>query len=196
MTDAGRSATVWRTDRLRVTELRPEHAGQLFAVLDDPRVATYLGGAVAESAAALADRIRRQAAGPPPEPAGEQWWNFLVETDEEGPVGTLQATIHGDWAEVAFIFGPRVWGRGLATEGLRWLVDRCRSEGVGQVWATTDPDNRASRALLERCGFAPRQGGSRTPDSYDPGDLVFVRDLLAAPDAGPTVTTGRPFQVS
>ena len=66
MTDAGRSATVWRTDRLRVTELRPEHAGQLFAVLDDPRVGTYLGGAVAESAAALADRIRRQAAGPPP----------------------------------------------------------------------------------------------------------------------------------
>jgi len=173
------SAESWRTERLRISELRPEHAAALFEVLDDPRVGAHLGGPVPASPTALADRIRRQAAGPPAEQAGEQWWNFLVEADEVGPAGTLQATVHGDWAEVAFVFGPRAWGRGLATEGLTWLVERCRTVGIGEVWATTDPDNRASRALLERCGFAACEQWSRTPDSYDPGDLVFLRDLSA-----------------
>jgi RimJ/RimL family protein N-acetyltransferase len=172
-------AMSWRTARLCLSELRPEHAEALFEVLDDARVSRFLAGPVAASAAALADRIRGQAAGPPDTGAGEQWWNFLVEADPEGAVGTVQATVHGDWAEVAFVFGPRAWGRGLATEALTWLLGRCRDAGVEQAWATTDPANRAARALLERCGFDARSPRDRTPDSYDPGDVVYARDLAA-----------------
>jgi RimJ/RimL family protein N-acetyltransferase len=175
------ASSSWRTARLHIEQLGPEHAEALFQALDDPRVGAYIGGPVAESATALADRIRRQAAGPPADRVGERWWNFLVTADELGTVGTLQVTRHGDWAEFAYLFAPRAWGRGLATEGLTWLVEHCRSRGVREMWATTDRDNRASVALLERCGFAASVPERRTPDSYDPGDLVFVRELSAAP---------------
>jgi RimJ/RimL family protein N-acetyltransferase len=172
----------WRTSRLRIEQLRPEHAEALFEALDDPRVGAFVGGAFAESSSALAARIARQTAGPPADRVDERWWNFVVAVDGVGTVGTLQATLHGDWAEIAYLFAPRAWGRGLATEGVTWLVEHLRSQRAREVWATTDPDNQASSALLRRCGFTLTSLDRRTPASYDPGDLVFVRDLAVDAD--------------
>jgi RimJ/RimL family protein N-acetyltransferase len=172
---------VSRTKRLLIRPLREEHADALFEALDDPRVGTYIGGPVAQSPAALRERIRQQELGPAPGQEVERWWNFLVEVADlvestgSGVVGTLQATLYDDWAEVAYLFGPAGWGQGYATEGLQWLVGRCEDAGVSELWAAVHPDNVPSQRVLGRVGFVRRDRTPRALGSYDPGDLVFLR---------------------
>jgi RimJ/RimL family protein N-acetyltransferase len=91
----------------------------------------------------------------------------------------LEATVHDGIAEVAFLFGPAHWGKGHATAGLLWLHAHLAAEhGAPVLWATTVPANAASRALLERCGYAPRDPASAPLlYTYDEGDLVFSRAL-------------------
>ena len=65
-------------------------------------------------------------------------------------VGRVEATLYdgrpGE-AEVAYVFGPRWWGRGLATEATRWMLDHLHHRyGVSTCWATVDPANSAPRA--------------------------------------------------
>lgn len=181
MTDGVPADGGWRTQRLRIQQLLPPHADTLFAVLDDPRVGRWIGGPPAADADSLRAVIARQCEGPPSDRRDERWWNFLVEADDVGAVGTLQATVHADWAEVAYVFGPRGWGRGYATEGLRWLVGRLADEGVTELWATVHPDNAASRRLLERVGFVEVAGLSRPVASYDDGDVVYWRGGVVSP---------------
>ena len=46
------------------------------------------------------------------------------------------------------------WGKGLASEMTRAMVDFCFSQlGVHRVYALCNPDNGASRRVLERCGL-------------------------------------------
>jgi len=45
------------------------------------------------------------------------------------------------------------WGGGIAAEAVGVVIDRIFAEGQRRVFADTDPDNRPSRALLERLGF-------------------------------------------
>jgi RimJ/RimL family protein N-acetyltransferase len=120
--------------------------------------------------------------GPPPDRAAEHWLNFAVRGMRSGElIGKLEATIHDNLAEVAYLFGEPYWGRGYATQGLLWLSDFLLArDDVHALWATTDAANRRSSALLIRCGFhgvAP----SLAPAiySYDDGDLVFTKQAEA-----------------
>lgn len=162
------------TSSLRVTiePLALRHSEELFAALDDPRVGRYLGGPDVTTLAALRARINRLEAGAPAG-SGQEWWNFAVLL-EGRVIGRLEATLHHDVAEVAYVFGPPWWGQGLATESVGWLMATLAEHGVGEYWATVDPGNQASRRLLQRLGFVECPP-SEAPEllSYDPGDLVL-----------------------
>jgi [ribosomal protein S5]-alanine N-acetyltransferase len=56
-------------------------------------------------------------------------------------------------AEIGYLLARAHWGRGLAGEAVGAVIDRLFADGNRRVFADTDPDNRASRALLERLGF-------------------------------------------
>ena len=164
------------TARLTVEPLRPEHAEELHAALSDPAVHRFVGTSGPWTVAAVRSRLERVAAGPP---AGspEVWLNFAVRR-EARLVGRLESTVHGELAEVAYLFDPAVGGQGYATEAVQWLLGHLALEhGVTEVWATTDPANDASVRLLLRTGFV--QADQVHPDvgSYDEGDLVFRRLL-------------------
>lgn len=59
--------------------------------------------------------------------------------------------------EVGYIFHPRVWGRGLATQLVRAsLAAAFRHDDVPQVNAYVRPANEASRRVLAKNGFARR----------------------------------------
>jgi RimJ/RimL family protein N-acetyltransferase len=119
-------------------------------------------------------RLERALAGPGPGRPGEQWLNFLVRDASGAMVGRLEATVHHGLAEVAFLFGPAHWGRGLATAGLRWLHDElARRAGITDCWATTVPANPRCQRLLQRCGYQTAALPAHPLYSYDPGDLVF-----------------------
>ena len=56
--------------------------------------------------------------------------------------------------EVGYRLHRDAWGKGLATEGTRTLIDVAFAElGATRVWAQTMAVNLRSRAVMERCGL-------------------------------------------
>lgn len=169
---AGRATTA----RLSVEPLRPEHAEELHAALADPAVHRFIVTSGPWTVPAVRSRLERVAAGPPAG-SGDVWLNFAVRR-EAHLVGRLESTVHGQLAEIAYLFDPAVSGRGYATEAVQWLLGHLHDEhGVTEVWATTDPGNDASIRLLVRTGFAQVDEVHPDVGSYDEGDLVFRRRL-------------------
>jgi RimJ/RimL family protein N-acetyltransferase len=55
--------------------------------------------------------------------------------------------------EIGWHFHPDSWGRGFATESARAVLARGFAQGVDEVWAVTDLDNRPSIAVCRRIGM-------------------------------------------
>lgn len=158
---------------LRFEPLRVEHLDELAEVLIHPAVYEHIEE-VLPSPDEFSLGLRRAMAGPGPSRSGERWLHFLVRDSTGSMIGRLEATVHHDLAEVAFLFGPQYWGRGWASAGLQWLqVELARTVGVTEFWATTTAANVRTQRLLQRCGYALAQLPASPLYSYDPGDLVF-----------------------
>lgn len=78
---------------------------------------------------------------------------------------------------IGFIFHPDVWGRGLASESLRPIIDRAFTEhGLPMIEADVDPRNESSLRLLSRLGFVETRRERRTSLVGDEWcDSVFLR---------------------
>ncbi len=70
-----------------------------------------------------------------------QGWCGLMEFDATGEV------------ELLYLFARSAWGRGLATEASREVVKAARQIGLARLVAAVIPENKASRRVLEKCGF-------------------------------------------
>ena len=74
-------------------------------------------------------------------------------------VGRIGLNMLADWPgpdkwEVGYELAPEFWGRGLATEGSRALVDLAFTElGAGRVHAETMVVHEASRRVMEKAGL-------------------------------------------
>jgi RimJ/RimL family protein N-acetyltransferase len=165
------------SDRLLYEPLVEAHAAPLYPVLSPAEVWQHIWPSDATSVETLAARFRKMAAGPGDKRPGERWVNFAVRLRDGGAYcGRVEATVHadGEWAEIAYLFGPMFWGRGYATEAVGWLRAHLREQhGVRELWAATTPGNAPSRRLLERLGFAAVEAPSRALLSADPGDLIY-----------------------
>jgi RimJ/RimL family protein N-acetyltransferase len=159
------------TSRLTIEPLDLGHADALHRALDDPRVGAHIGGPDVTTREATRGRIEHLARDAP---AGglETWcdWAVLLET---AVIGRVEATLHDGVAEIAYVFGPRWYGRGCATEAASWMVELLAPH-VTACWATVAPENVASARLLDRLGFVQEEPGAVLL-SYDAGDVTFVR---------------------
>jgi RimJ/RimL family protein N-acetyltransferase len=130
-----------------------EHADELVDVLDDPALHTFTGGRP-DTVEELRARYARWSAGSP-EPA-VHWGNWAIRLrDPDSLVGTVQATVEGERAEVAWVVGTRWQGRGIATEAARALLDRLAEQGVRTVVAHVHPENTASARVARALGLRP-----------------------------------------
>jgi [ribosomal protein S5]-alanine N-acetyltransferase len=59
----------------------------------------------------------------------------------------------GNVSEIGYLVRREYWGTGIAAEAVTRVIDQLFAEGQRRVFADTDPDNAASRRLLERLGF-------------------------------------------
>lgn len=151
---------------------------ELVPVLHNEEVFAFIGGMPSRNDFTLG--LHRAIAGPPKNSVNEHWINYAVRLVESGAlIGRVEATVHDNLAEVAFLYSPSVWGRGFAAEGLLWLHSHLRGyEGVSTLWATTHPENVRSRALLVKAGYVQSATqGLPMLYSYDEGDLVFHRSV-------------------
>ncbi len=132
------------TDRL---VLRPiaVHDVELLVELDsDPEVTRYLTGRQSTPKDVLAT-IRER--------LGSRWIAFDRLTGAF--VGWVELVpADDDTYEVGYRLRRRSWGQGLATEGIRALIDTAFSElGARRITAQTMAVNARSRAVMERCGM-------------------------------------------
>lgn len=160
---------------LRIEKLLVSHLDELAAVLRNPVVYKH----IEEDVPTLFEfklGLERAIAGPRGGASTELWLNYLVRDAAGAILGRLEATVHHQLAEVAFLFGPEHWGRGYATSGLSWLHEELeRNHAVTEFWATTMHDNQRSQALLRRCGYREAELPVSPLYSYEPGDLLFRR---------------------
>ncbi|WNI30075.1 GNAT family N-acetyltransferase [Streptomyces sp. ITFR-6] len=162
--------TPFATPRLDALPLRVAHADEMAAVLSDPALHTFTGGAP-QDAEALRSRYARQTAGSP-DPA-ERWWNWVLSVRGDGRLaGYVQATVDvtGARAEIAWVIGTGWQGRGYAKEAAAGLVAHLLDGGaVRTVVAHIHPDHAASEAVAASAGLA------RTDERED-GEVRWRRD--------------------
>ncbi|MFF4762074.1 GNAT family N-acetyltransferase [Streptomyces sp. NPDC001292] len=160
------------TRRLDLLPLHVEHAEEMAAVLSDPALHTFIGGAP-DTPQALRSRYERMTAGSP-DPA-VSWLNWGIRLREEFCLtGTVQATVgpsdHGPVAEIAWVVGTPWQGRGIAGEAARALVDWLGRQPVRTVVAHIHPDHRASAAVATAAGLTPT-------DAWHEGERRWCRSV-------------------
>lgn len=143
------------TPHLVIVPLSVDHADALFEGFVDPRVYPFIPETPPETPEAYRAEVRRLVEGPPP-PDMDLALNWAVwDTEVATWIGTLQASRFKDgtvW--IGYKLAPVGWGRGLATEAVRWLVHLLHHNyGAEQVLASVDSRHLASLRVLEKVGF-------------------------------------------
>ncbi|MBM7805931.1 RimJ/RimL family protein N-acetyltransferase [Geodermatophilus bullaregiensis] len=146
------------TPRLRLEPLAAAHAAELHPVLADPALYAFTGGAP-PTLAGLRARHARQLAGASPD-GSQGWLDWVLRLRDTGAAaGFVQATLTRGGgvlaADLAWLVGTAVQGRGLATEAAVAVAGRLRARGVVRLGAWVHPDHAASGAVARRCGLAP-----------------------------------------
>ncbi|GAB4586148.1 GNAT family N-acetyltransferase [Nocardia sp. IFM 10818] len=145
---------VLTSERLSLRPVTAEDHEVLLAHWTDSRVREFLfdGGvpAASEIAEAIDGSVRTF--------ASEGYGIWLVRLRDSGePIGVAGLRPLDELGlEVFYSLSPLVWGRGLATEAARAVVD-CGLDvlGLPHVLAEVDEGNVASIAVVERLGMTP-----------------------------------------
>ena len=161
--------------RVVLETLVPDHAAQMFPVLTDPAIYHHLDHGPPASVAALHALYTRLQAGRSPD-GSEVWLNWLVRRLDDGtPAGYVQATVlptRRAW--VGYVFAPRHWGQGLATEAMRELLVRLtRDHQVQVLMASVEVANTRSAALLTRLGFDEALAGDPGTEALTPTERLY-----------------------
>ncbi|MEV5525751.1 GNAT family N-acetyltransferase [Streptomyces prunicolor] len=142
------------TARMDLVPLSVTHAEEMATVLSSPALHTFTGGAPL-TPAALRTRYERLVAGSPDPAVSWLNWVLRLRTDDR-LTGTVQATVTGSEAEIAWVVGAPWQGRGLASEAARGLVSWLTTRpAVRTVVAHIHPDHRASAAVATAAGLTP-----------------------------------------
>jgi RimJ/RimL family protein N-acetyltransferase len=146
------------TSRLTLEPLSVEHAGEMLAVLADPRLYEYTGGGPL-TLDQLRARYARQVVGHSRD-GTQGWLNWILrEPALSAVVGTVQATlVHANGAvsaELAWIISVAHQRRGYATEAAEAIAQWLGRRGVRSFVAHIHPDHQASIAVARRLGLSP-----------------------------------------
>jgi ribosomal-protein-alanine N-acetyltransferase len=146
------------------------HAPELFALLRDPRLYTWLDDEPPEDELTFRRRLERLESRQSGD-GTEAWLNWVVRSAAK-VVGYVQATIEPDGtATIAYVIGADHWRRGHAEAATRLMVDELQAAyGARRLRATVDPANAASIGLLHKLGFVHRDEPDELPDWF------FYRD--------------------
>jgi RimJ/RimL family protein N-acetyltransferase len=147
------------TERLLLRQWRDEDVEPLSEIYRQPEYLRTMPAKTLEETRGQLDWLRRA-------------WNddgycqwAACERDSGRLIGRIGLQRHDDWPlsvrpvpEVGWVLHRDFWGRGLATEGGQAGVDAWREHLTDEprLYSFTSPDNRRSRAVMERLGFTHR----------------------------------------
>jgi hypothetical protein len=143
------------TARLHLEPLAEADVDELFALLDDPVLHTYIGGEPMTR-----EELERWIAfvAPGRSPSGNEiWCNWVVRLRQDGTVvGTTQATVNGDVASIAWLIGSAAQGRGFAKEAAAavsrpgWRNTTSVDSGPTSILITSHPTRSPARSVSLR----------------------------------------------
>jgi len=122
------------------------------ALWTNPQVTRFLGGPF--SPRQVEERLRREIA--LQETAGVQYWPIFQRSTgaHVGCAGLRPYNPASAIYELGFHLLPASWGKGLATEAARAVIDHAFNTVAARgLFAGHHPDNAASRRVLEKLGF-------------------------------------------
>jgi len=165
-----------RTAHLLLRPLQRDDAAAMFRYRADPEVARYQSWRP-RSLAEIKRFIERNAAQAALAP--DTWYQIGISAPDgtlAGDIG-IHVTDEGRQVELGITLEPAAQRRGFATEALTALLDRLfRELGKHRVFASVDPRNHRSVALMERLRF--RAEGHFRSSLYI--DHEWVDDLVFA----------------
>jgi RimJ/RimL family protein N-acetyltransferase len=143
------------TDRLRINALQPSDAAALFAYWSHERVVRFHSW-VPQSVAEAAAFIERSTAIPFNQ--NDTWYQLAIRSAATGELlGDLGVHFVGadsQQVEIGFTVSPTHQRQGFAIEAVRALLDHLFSVlDKHRVFASVDPVNEASLALLRKLGM-------------------------------------------
>ena len=156
------------TDRLRLRRPRMSDAGAVLRYGSDPEVVRYMTWPRHSGVDTVEAWLARCAQA---WSTGEEFSWLLTLPPEDEAIGTVACCVRGAGLDFGFVLSRSSWGRGLATEAARavvqwgWAVPTIR-----RIWATCDAENVASMRVLEKAGLC-REG--------------LLRGGLVRPNLGP-----------
>jgi RimJ/RimL family protein N-acetyltransferase len=150
--------TVWETERMLLRRFTADDVGMLAALYADPRVMRFITPEPL-SLAEVEQEILPQYLREYRELADGLGSFAAIEKETGRPVGRFSlkpANSYGlaGGTELGYRLFPAFWGRGLAAEGARALIDSAFERlHVDRIVATTMAGNTASWRVLEKCGL-------------------------------------------
>jgi RimJ/RimL family protein N-acetyltransferase len=145
---------VRETARLHLRRPRPEDAPVIFGTYaTDPEVTRYLVWRPHRSVKETEAHVARAAA----DWAAKREYVYAITVREEGeaPVGAIAVRGGGHAVSFGFVLSRAHWGRGIATEALRDLLDWSLAQrGMWRAAAFCDVDNLASARVMEKAGMS------------------------------------------
>jgi len=170
---------VIETARLRLRRATEADIPGLVAALSDRGVAQWLARPPFPYTADNARAFLRWSE--PPEGSAAPKAYVAADLASDRLLGVASLEPHGDGAELGYWLAPAAQRRGYMREAVAALLEEGvgRLPGASAVYATTDPENRRSQAILLNCSFR-RVGEEAREQPTRRGGLVvfrFARDL-------------------
>ena len=180
------------TARLLLRRFTPADEDDLVALDGDPEVMRYLSGGPATPREQIHERVLPRFIALSAQSSALGYW--AAEGRDDGtflgwfalhPVAGDAAA--GGWVdtddhaqvELGYRLRREAWGRGLATEGSRALIDRAfRELDVRRIVATTYQYNTGSRRVMEKCGLTHIRSFKLIPaEQIDAGNHTSGGDI-------------------
>ncbi len=138
---------VLETERLLLRPRRPDDAEALHAIYADVELMRWWSHGPHLTLGETRDRMADKS------PDWRCW--SITKAGDDTAIGFVAANEkrQGNVTEIGYALARAHWGSGIAAEAVTRMIEQIFAEGQRRVYADTDPENAASRALLERLGF-------------------------------------------
>jgi [ribosomal protein S5]-alanine N-acetyltransferase len=179
------------TSRLLLRPFTAADEAAIHAVYSDPDVMRYVGHGAHRSRADTKRALRGYA-----DAIAARGYGFVAVVERESGAVIGDAGLHplagrGPDVELGYTLARAAWGRGYATELGRALVEHAFGAlRVPRVVAQVEPDNHASRRVLEKLGMTARE----TRMAFGRPHLLYVveRESPAATPVAEEARGGEP----
>lgn len=138
---------VLRTARLVLRPRTPDDAETLFPAFADVEAMRYWSSGPHDSVEQTRTYFENDM------PDWRSWAITLAGDDRAIGFVSIGEDWKGNVSEIGYMLLRAHWRTGIVAEAVSAVIEQAFAEGQRRLYADTDPDNAASRALLEGLGF-------------------------------------------